>query len=70
MKPGLLLLGGGLVLGGLLLLAPAPGRAGAWRTLSRAGEAIGWWGWRTSLAAHDRYAEIMMDEAQRGAPSE
>lgn len=68
MRPRLLLLGGGLVLAGLLLLAPPPRRASAWRAASRAGERIGWWAWRGGLTAHDRYATIMMDEAQKGAP--
>lgn len=64
-RTSLALLGGGLLLSGLLLQAPIA-RAAGWRGLGRACETAGWHAWRASITAHDRYAAIMMDEAQKG----
>lgn len=59
---------GGLVLA-LVLAADNPHRrAGAWRTLGRALDAGAWHIWRGANRAHARYADIMMDTAQKGRP--
>lgn len=44
-------------------------RAARWQTLGRVAEAGAWHLWRVGILAHGRYADIMMDLAQKGPTS-